>query len=91
MDVVVTVLVYAALVVMTLGIAGLIRLPTLELKLHAAAKVGAVGLTLLSVAGALGGAGWRALLVGAFVLVTAPVASHVLAAAGEDESPSTST
>jgi monovalent cation/proton antiporter MnhG/PhaG subunit len=78
-------IVYAALTVMTLGLVGLARMPSHELRLHAAAKIGAVGLVLLSVAAVLGGAGWRALLVGAFVLVTAPVFSHVLAAAGRDE------
>jgi multicomponent Na+:H+ antiporter subunit G len=73
-----------ALVVMTLGVAGLARMPTLRLRLHAAAKVGAVGIVLLSVAAAVAGAGLRALLVAAFVLITAPVSSHVLAAAGAE-------
>ena len=84
-EAVVSVLVGAALVVMTLGVAGLARMPSLQLRLHAAAKVGAVGVVLLSVAAALAGVGLRALLVAAFVLVTAPVSSHVLAAGGEDE------
>ena len=81
----IAVIVYVALAVMTLGVIGLVRLPTLHLRLHAAAKVGAVGVVLLSIATTLSGAGLRALLVAAFVLVTAPVASHVLAAAGSDE------
>lgn len=78
-------LVVVALVVMTLGVAGLVRLPVLRLQLHAAAKIGAVGIVLLSLAATLAGSGVRALLAGAFVLLTAPVSSHVLAAADDEE------
>ena len=80
-DAVVLALVALALVVMTLGVAGLARLGTLRLRLHAAAKIGAVGVVLLSVAAAVSGAGLRSLLIGAFVLATSPISSHVLAAA----------
>lgn len=73
-----------ALVLMTLGVAGLAGMPSLRLRLHAAAKVSAMGIALLSVAAAVQGAGVRALLVAAFVAVTAPVSAHVLAAAEPD-------
>lgn len=79
-----TALTFLALVVATLGIAGLARMPTVRLQLHAAAKIGAVAVVLLAVAAVVSGAGLRALLVAAFVLVTAPVSSHVLAAAEPD-------
>jgi multicomponent Na+:H+ antiporter subunit G len=76
-----SILVVAALVVMTLGVAGLARLGTVRLRLHAAGKIGAVGVVLLALASAMSDAGPRALLVAVFVLVTAPVSSHVLASA----------
>jgi multicomponent Na+:H+ antiporter subunit G len=73
-------LVLLALGVMTLAAAGLLRLGSVALRLHAAAKASAMGVVPLCVVAAATGAGLRALLVGAFVLVTAPVASHMLAA-----------
>jgi multicomponent Na+:H+ antiporter subunit G len=69
-----------ALAIMTLGIVGLARFPTVPLRVHAAAKVGAVGVVLLAVAATIAGAGVRALLAGLFVLITAPVSSHLIAA-----------
>jgi multicomponent Na+:H+ antiporter subunit G len=84
-ETVVSVLVVAALVVMTLGVVGLARLGTVRLRLHAASKIGAVGVVLLALASALGDAGPRALIAALFVLVTAPVSSHVLASAAPDD------
>lgn len=83
-EVLTSVLTVAALAVMTLGVVGLARFESLLLRLHAAAKIGAVGVVLLAIAAAVAGVGVRALLIAGFVIVTAPVASHVLAAASAE-------
>ena len=77
-------LVVFGLVVVTLAVAGLFRMPTTRLRLHAASKASAVGLLPIAIAGAMGGGGVRALLVWLLVIVTAPVTAHVLALVAEE-------
>jgi len=77
-------LVVFGLIVMTLAIAGLFRMPTTRLRLHAASKASAVGVLPLAAAAAIGGAGVRALLVWLLVIVTTPVSAHVLALVAEE-------
>ena len=80
-----TAIVVIALTIMTLGVVGLGRLPSVRLRLHAATKVGAVGVVLLSVAAVVAGLGARVLLIALFVLVTTPVSAHVIAASAQDD------
>ena len=64
---------------------GLLRMPDLPTRMHASSKAGTLGaaLVLLAVALHFGEAAItvRALLICAFLLLTAPVASHVIARA----------
>lgn len=92
-------LVLLGVVVMTVGVYGVIRLPDTYTKMHAASKVvvlGVVSLLLASTATADSGVILRAVLIGAFLVLTTPVASHAIARAaytrgqeeeGEGESP----
>jgi multicomponent Na+:H+ antiporter subunit G len=61
---------------------GVVRLPDLYTRMHAASKAGAVGAGLLFLALAAAAddpaAGWRALAGVAFLLLTTPVAAHLL-------------
>lgn len=70
-----------ALAVMTIGVVGMFRMPDVYGQAHAASKGGVVGVLLLLVA-TLTLADWqiaaRAVLIGGFLLVTMPVASHVV-------------
>lgn len=69
------------LLVTTLGVVGLFRLPDTYRRLHAASKAVPLGVASLVVAGALlegeGNSG-RSLLVAAFLLLTAPASSHAI-------------
>lgn len=61
---------------------GMVRMPNVLWRMHAAAKAGTLGAGLLLVAVALAApatAGSRALAATSFLLLTAPVAAHVLA------------
>ena len=77
-------LVVLGLVVMTLGVVGVYRMPDAYTKLHAQSKAVALGVICLLVAAMLRGeslTALRGLLVAAFLLATAPVAAHVVARA----------
>lgn len=77
-------LVVLGLVVMTLGVVGIYRMPDAYTKLHAQSKAVALGVICLLVAAMLRGespTALRGLLVAAFLLVTAPVSAHVVARA----------
>ncbi|MGA0287936.1 MAG: monovalent cation/H(+) antiporter subunit G [Phycisphaerales bacterium] len=69
-----------------LGAVGVIRMPDLYTRLQAATKTGTLGLGCLMVGVALHfetlGVSVRSMLVIAFLLLTAPVAGHVIARAG---------
>ena len=75
----------------TLGMVGLLRAPSIYTRLHAASKAVALGVVSFCVAAFLVGeteVRLRLILIGVFLLLTTPVASHVIAQAahrtGED-------
>lgn len=77
-------LVAAALVVMTVGVYGMYRLPDVHTQLHAASKTVVLGIVALLVASWGTGEAeivLRALLIAVFVLLTTPVAAHAIARA----------
>ena len=79
-----TALTALGLVVMTLGVVGLFRMPDLFLELHAASKAVALGVAAIAAAVAITGDGQtfaRALLVAAALLVTSPAGTHAIARA----------
>lgn len=69
-----------------IGAIGAVRMPDLMLRMHATTKAGALGGGAIAVAGGLFFADAdvmvRALAIVAFVVLTAPVAAHVIARAG---------
>jgi multicomponent Na+:H+ antiporter subunit G len=77
-------LVLVGCLVMTLGVVGVIRMPDIYSKLHAASKSVFLGVcSILGGAAALGDAaiGARAVLIFALLLLTTPVAAHEMARA----------
>ena len=71
--------------VMTLGVIGIIRMPDLYTKLHAASKSVFLGVMVLAVSGlatAESGIVSRLILICLTLIITTPVASHVLGRAG---------
>jgi multicomponent Na+:H+ antiporter subunit G len=66
-----------------LGVLGYLRFPDVYTRLHAAGKVGVLGVLFLLLAGALiGSLSWgRALLLIFFLFLAGPLSSHVLASA----------
>lgn len=82
-------LVVLGLVVMTLGVLGLFRMPGVLLQLHAASKAVFLGVIAFCVASTATGAGQviaRAALIAAFLLLTTPVAAHAIARASHQTS-----
>jgi len=75
------VLVLLPLLVLTVGVYGILRLPTLALKIHAAGMTVVLGIVAVAILSLLVG-NWRitsrASLVGILLLFTTPVASHVI-------------
>jgi len=87
-------LVLVGLLVMTLGVLGLFRMPGVLLQLHAASKAVFLGVIAFCVASTATGEGEviaRAALIAVFLLLTTPVAAHAVARAahrtGEDRAP----
>lgn len=81
-------LIVLGLIVMTLGVIGVIRMPDLYTKLHAASKSVVLGVCSFLLATAATGdvtTMTRALLIGVFLVVTAPVAAHEIARAARRE------
>lgn len=77
-------LVFLGVVVMTIGVYGVIRLPDTYARLHAASKVvvlGVISLLLASTATGDPAFVFRAVLIGAFLVLTTPVSAHVIARA----------
>lgn len=74
-------LVMLGLLVMTLGVYGVVRLPDVYTKLHASGKASFLGVSVLLAGAAVGGS-WtiaaRVVLVVAALACTAPVAAHVI-------------
>ncbi len=74
--------VVVGLVFMTLGVAGLIRMPDVYTKLHAASKAVFLGIIALAVAASLVGTtamSLRLILLSVLVLLTTPVSAHAIA------------
>ncbi|MEJ7841120.1 MAG: monovalent cation/H(+) antiporter subunit G [Rubrobacter sp.] len=77
-------LVVLGVVVMTVGVYGIVRLPDTYARLHAASKVvslGVVSLLLASTVTVDPAVVFRVALIGAFLVVTTPVSAHVVARA----------
>ena len=67
------------LVVLTISVYGILRMPNVATRLHASGKAGLMGVLPILIASVLGGdpAGMpRAILVGAFLILTTPVVAH---------------
>lgn len=78
------VLVVLGVAVMTIGVYGIVRMPDVYTQLHAASKavfLGVISLLLASLATRDGAIVARALLIGVFLVLTTPVAAHVVARA----------
>jgi multicomponent Na+:H+ antiporter subunit G len=72
------------LVVLTVGVYGVLRLPDVQRQVHAASKAGYVGVVILLAAAAVRGDGAvvaRAILIVALLTLTTPVAAHAVARA----------
>lgn len=77
-------LVILGLVIMTIGVYGVIRLPDIYTRIHAASKAVFLGVVSILVATCLAGGAdviLRAVLIAVFLLLTTPVASHTIARA----------
>jgi len=77
-------LVVLGLLVTTLGVAGMFRLPDVYSQLHAAGKavfLGVVSLLVASLAAGDGSAAARAVIIALFLLLTTPVGAHAIARA----------
>lgn len=82
-------LVVAGLLVLTMAVYGVVRMPDAYTQLHAASKAGFVGIALLLASAALDGDGAilaRAVLILALLAVTTPVAAHAVARAARRRS-----
>lgn len=76
------ILVIVGLVFMTLGVVGLIRMPDVYTKLHAASKAVFLGIIALAVSASLVGTmamSLRLILLSVLVLLTTPVSAHAIA------------
>lgn len=74
-------LVVFGLFALSVGVYGMIRLPGTYLKLHAASKAVFLGTIPLLLAAAISGGSeiaYRAALIAAILLLTTPIASHVI-------------
>lgn len=81
-------LVLLGLVVMTIGVAGIVRMPDIFTKQHAASKSVFLGVCSILVAVAIfGNAAFtaRAVLIGTLLILTTPVAAHEIAKAAAKE------
>ncbi len=81
------VLVLLGVAVMTIGVYGLYRMPDLYTRLHAASKAVFLGVIVLATASIVTGQReiiLRVILISIFLLLTTPIASHVIAKAEHD-------
>jgi multicomponent Na+:H+ antiporter subunit G len=86
MDIAGMVLVWTGTALILLAAAGLLRMPDLYLRISAVGKGSSLGVSVLLAGAALllrdEGATLRVLLIAAFVLLTTPVAAHIIGRAG---------
>lgn len=83
-------LIFCALLMLTVALYGVFRMPDIYTRLHAASKTAVFGVApLLVVLMISGDASFisRALLIGAFVVCTTPVAAHAIASAAFETDP----
>lgn len=89
MDVLAALFLALGTVVLVTAAVGVTRLPDALARQHAATKAATLALSLLCVGALLGasadGSGWRLLAIVGLLLVTMPVASHLLARAAARE------
>jgi multicomponent Na+:H+ antiporter subunit G len=81
-------LVILGVAVMTVGVYGMVRMPDIYTKLHASSKAVFLGAIALMVASVVTGEKeiiMRVVLIGAALLITTPIASHVIAHAAAIE------
>lgn len=77
-------LVVLGVAVVTLGVYGLVRMPDVYVRLHAASKavvLGVISFALASLVTGEGGIVFRVLLIAVLLLLTTPVAAHAIARA----------
>jgi multicomponent Na+:H+ antiporter subunit G len=75
-------LVVLGLLIMTVGVYGVIRMPDTYTRLHAASKAVFLGVVSLCAASVVTGDPaiiYRALLIGAFLMITTPISAFVIA------------
>lgn len=80
-DVLADVLLIAGLLLLTIGVYGVTRLPDTYTQSHAASKAGFLGVALLLISASLGGEGaiiTRAILTITVLALTTPVAAHAI-------------
>lgn len=83
-DVLTTILVIGGLIILTLAVFGVLKMPDVYTRLHAASKAAVLGILPFLLAAALAGelaTITRAVLIALFLLLTTPVAAHVIAQA----------
>jgi multicomponent Na+:H+ antiporter subunit G len=83
------VLAVLGLLVMTIGVLGLFRMPDVFLQLHAASKAVVLGVIAIALASALTGDGptvARGLLISAALVLASPAATHAIARAAYRDS-----
>ena len=81
-------LVLLGLAVMTIGVAGIVRMPDIFTKQHAASKSVFLGVCVILLAVAISGEpsfAARTVLIGTLLILTTPVAAHELAKAAAKE------
>lgn len=83
------VLIIASLLILTIAVYGVLRMPDVYTQLHAASKAGFIGIALLLASAALNGDSAilaRATLIVVLLAVTTPVAAHSVARAARHRS-----
>lgn len=84
------ILILGALLMLTVALYGVFRMPDIYTRLHAASKTAVFGIAPLLLALMLSGEASfisRALLIGAFLICTTPVAAHSIARAAFETDP----
>lgn len=88
LELIASVLVALGVLVITIAVIGMLRMPDIYTRLHAASKSVVLGVVaLLAVSAVVGAPGQiaRAGLIGIFVLLTAPLSAHAIGRAAENE------
>lgn len=81
------VLVITGLIIMTIGVYGVIWMPDVYTRLHAASKAVFLGVIVFLIASGLTGGPdiiFRSVLIGVFLILTTPIAAHLVAQSAFD-------